>query len=147
MTLLAAKNRRNRRRASPLKLAIKIYTAEYVPLRSKIDGLARSGGETSAITNEKFDKDYRHVGSLYVPYRHVMRIAGVMDAEQQAQLPQAQQQMAEFEAQMPESQRQMIMNTMGSQLEMMKSSLPNTCDYLPEFVGRELLRRDVGPAP
>jgi hypothetical protein len=53
-----------------------------------------------------------------------MRIAGVMDAEQQAQMQQAQQQMTELEAQMqqmPESQRQMIMNAMGPQLEMMKN--------------------------
>jgi hypothetical protein len=53
-----------------------------------------------------------------------MRIAGVMDAEQQAQMQQAQQQMTELEAQMqqmPESQRRMIMNTMGPQLEMMKN--------------------------
>jgi hypothetical protein len=101
-----------------------IDTAEYVPLRSKIDGLARSGGETRAITIEKLDRDYRRVGSLYVPYQQVMRIAGVMDAEQQAQMQQAQQQMTELEAQMqqmPESQRRMIMNTMGPQLEMMKN--------------------------
>jgi hypothetical protein len=101
-----------------------VDSAEYVPLRLKMDGTATQAGETRAIVIEKLDRDYRRVGSLYVPYRQVMRIAGVMDAEQQAQMQQAQQQMTELEAQMqqmPESQRQMIMNAMGPQLEMMKN--------------------------
>lgn len=58
-----------------------------------------------------------------MPHRQVVRIAGMMDAEQEAQMREAQQQMAEFELQMqqmPESQRQMMMNMMGPQMEMMK---------------------------
>lgn len=104
-------------------LSLWIDSTEYVPLRLKLDGTATSDGETRAITIEKHDEDYRRVGSLYVPYRQVMRIAGVMDAEQKAQMQEAQQQMAELERQMqemPESQRNMIMSSMGPQLEMMK---------------------------
>jgi hypothetical protein len=100
-----------------------VDSTDYVPLRLKMEGTATQGGETRAIVIEKLDQDYRRVGSLYVPYRQIMRIAGVMDAEQEAQMQEAQQQMAELERQMqqmPESQRQMIMNTMGPQLEMMK---------------------------
>jgi hypothetical protein len=100
-----------------------IDAAEHVPLRMSMDGTATSGGETRAITIEKHDQDYRRVGSLYMPYRQVVRIAGIMDAEQEAQMHEAQQQMAEFEVQMqqmPESQRQMMMKMMGPQMEMMK---------------------------
>jgi hypothetical protein len=100
-----------------------IDAAEYVPLRMSMDGTATSGGETRAITIEKHDRDYRQVGSLYMPYRQVVRIAGMMDAEQEAQMREAQQRMAELEVQMqqmPESQRQMMMNMVGPQMEMMK---------------------------
>ncbi len=102
-----------------------IDAQEYVPLRTKIDGIAKSGGESRPITIEKFDSDYRTVSGsrMYEPYRQVMRMSGVMDAEQQAQMAEAQQKMAEMEQQlqqMPPAQRQMVMNQMGPQMAMMK---------------------------
>lgn len=48
---------------------------------------------------------------------------GVIDAEQQKQLQEAQQQMAEFEremASMPAAQREMMQRMMGPKIEMMK---------------------------
>lgn len=100
--------------------------SEYVPLRTKIDGVATSEGKTRPIAIERFDRDYRKVpGSrMYEPYRHVMRISGVMGPEEQQQMREAQAQMAEMEQQlaaMPEGQRQMIMRQMGPQMQMMKS--------------------------
>jgi hypothetical protein len=101
-----------------------VDTAEYVPLKFRMEGVATSEGEQRELVIEKEDQDYRHVGSLYLSYRQVMRIAGMMNAEQEAQMREAQQQMAQMEqqmAQMPESQRQMMMNMMGPQIEMMRT--------------------------
>ncbi len=100
-----------------------IDTEEYVPLRLKMDGVLTSGGESRPLTIEKHDQDYRRVGSLFMPYRQVMRIAGIMDAKQRAEMQEAQEQLAEFEKQMasmPESQRQMMENMMGPQIEMVR---------------------------
>lgn len=101
-----------------------VDTAEYVPLKFRMEGVATSGNEQRELVIEKEDQDYRRVGSLYLSYRQVMRIAGMMNAEQEAQMLEAQQQMAQMEqkmAQMPESQRQMMMNMMGPQIEMMRT--------------------------
>jgi len=53
----------------------------------------------------------------------VMRISGMMDAKQQAEMAEAQKKMAEFEKQMaamPASQRQMMQQMMGPQLDSMR---------------------------
>ena len=98
---------------------------EYVPLRTKIDGVASSGAESRPVTIEKFERDYRQVAGsrMYQPYAQQMRMSGVLDAQQKAQMAEAQAQMAEMEkqlAQMEPAQRQMVMNQMGPQLDMMK---------------------------
>lgn len=103
-----------------------IDSSEYVPLRTKMDGIAKSRGETRPITIERHDGNYRKVqGSrMYEPYRQVMRMSGVLSPEQQQEVREAQKQMAEMEQQlasMPEGQRQMIMRQMGPQMQMMKS--------------------------
>lgn len=97
----------------------------YVPLRFKMEGVAESGGETRPMVIEKQDMAYEKVpgSEMYEPRRHVMRIGGVMNAEQEKQMQEAQQKMAEFEEQMkqmPAAQRDMIMRQMGPQMEMMK---------------------------
>jgi hypothetical protein len=61
---------------------------------------------------------------MYEPHRQVMRLAGVMNPEQQQEMRDAQAKMADFEkqlAEMPEGQRQMVMKQMGPQLDMMRS--------------------------
>jgi hypothetical protein len=98
---------------------------EYVPLRSKTDGTATSGRESRPMVIESFHSDYRKVAGsrMYEPYRRVMRIAGVLSPEQQAEMREAQGQMADLDkqlAQMPESQRQMVLKQMGPQLETMR---------------------------
>ncbi len=99
---------------------------EYVPLKTKIDGVAARGAETTPITIEMENQDYRSVpdSNMYEPYKRVMRLGGIMDAEQQKQMAEAKQKMAEFEtqlAQMPAAQRKMIMHQVGPQMEMMRS--------------------------
>lgn len=98
----------------------------YVPLNMKMDVIATEDGESRPMTMEQQSLDYRTVpgSGLYESYRQVSRISGVINAEQEAQMRQAQQQMAEFEKQMeqmPAAQRDMIMRQMGPQMEMMKS--------------------------
>jgi len=100
---------------------------DYVPLRLKMDGILREGGESRPISIERHDQDYRRVpgcGSLNHPFRTVMTISGMMTAEQEAQMREAQVQMAEMEKQlqqMPAAQRDMVMRQMGPQMQMMKT--------------------------
>lgn len=101
-------------------------SSEYVPLRTKIDGVATSQGKTRPITLERIDGDYRRVtgSKMYEPYRQVMRIAGALSPQEQREMREASSKIAEMEqklAEMPESQRQMVMQQMGPQMQMMKT--------------------------
>jgi hypothetical protein len=103
-----------------------VDAAEYVPLRTRIDGVATADGQSRPVTIENLERDYRTVAGsrMYEPYARVMRMTGMLDDAQRAEMAKAQQQMAETErklAQMPPAQRQMVMNQMGPQLEMMRS--------------------------
>ncbi len=98
---------------------------EYVPLRMKIEGSLTIDGETKPMTIENSQTDYRIVpgSKMYESHKQTMKISGMMTAEQEAQMIEAQQKMADFEKQMesmPASQRQMMENMMGPQLEMMR---------------------------
>jgi hypothetical protein len=103
-----------------------VDAAEYVPLRTRIEGVATADGQSRPVTIENLERDYRTVAGsrMYEPYARVMRMTGMLDDAQRAEMAKAQQQMAETErklAQMPPAQRQMVMNQMGPQLEMMRS--------------------------
>jgi len=103
-----------------------IDSDEHVPLRMKMDGVLKSGDETRPMTIDNLSSDYRTVpgSNMYEPYKRTTKISGLMDAAQEAEMREAQQQMAEFEkelASMPASQRAMMENMMGSQLETMRN--------------------------
>lgn len=107
-------------------MSLWIDTKEYVPLRMKVDGMLTSGKETKPISIESFQTDYRIVpgSKMYEPYKQVMKISGMMDAAQEAEMREAAEKMADFEKQMasmPASQRQMMEKMMGPQLEMMRT--------------------------
>ena len=108
------------------RLDLAVDAVEYVPLRLTMHGTLRDGGETRAVTIERHDQDYRRVqgcGDLYRPFRTVVRISGIMSAEQQAQMQEAQAKLEEFDIQlqsMPAAHRNMIMRQMGPQMEMMR---------------------------
>jgi hypothetical protein len=111
--------------------------AEYVPLRLKMDGRMTADGQTTPVTIELLELDYRAVDGLYLSHRQVMRISGMMQAlstdprqkkkmeKMQKDLAKAKVQMAEMERQlasMPPAQRRMIenqMNKMRAQVDMM----------------------------
>jgi hypothetical protein len=103
-----------------------IDAREYVPLRMTMEGTLTADGQTRPMTIENIQTDYRTVpGSrMYESYRQVMKISGMMDPAQEAEMRKAAKQMAEMEKQMasmPASQRKMMESMMGPQLEMMKS--------------------------
>ncbi|NBC22213.1 MAG: hypothetical protein GVY21_01920 [Gammaproteobacteria bacterium] len=103
-----------------------IDTEHYVPVKTTMTGKLTSNGETRPVTIEKIDGDYRSVpgSSLYEPYRQVVKMEGMMDPAQQAEMREAQAQMAEMEQQlasMPESQRAMMERMMGPQLETIRN--------------------------
>jgi hypothetical protein len=103
-----------------------IDSQECVPLRLRMAGTMTSEGETRPVVMERVSTDYRVVAGskMYEPYRQVMRMKGVMTAEQEREVAQAQAQLADMEkqlAQMPAEQRNMIMQRMGPQLAAMKS--------------------------
>ena len=99
----------------------------YVPLKMQMDGVARDGREARQMRIEREDMAYRAVsgcGSMYEPQRSVMRISGILNAQEQAEMAEAQQKLAEFETQMasmPQAQRDMIMRQMGPQMELMRN--------------------------
>jgi len=103
-----------------------VDTSEFVPLRLKMEGVARSGKEKTKMIIEKLDADYRTVpgSNMYEPYRQVMRIAGVLSPQQEKEMRGAMEQMAELEQQlesMPASQRAMMERMIGPQLEMARN--------------------------
>lgn len=87
----------------------------------------RDNGETRNIFIQRDDKDYQSVpgcGGMLKPFRSVMSMGGVLSPQEQAQLKEAGQKMAEFEQQMasmPANQRAMMEKMMGPQMEMMKN--------------------------
>lgn len=98
----------------------------YVPLTTRIEGVATRGTEITPISIAMASQDYRSVPNshMYEPYRRVMRLGGMMDAEQRKEMAEAKRKMAEFETQltqMPAEQRKMIMNRMGPQMKMMRN--------------------------
>ncbi len=106
-------------------VSVWIDSSAYVPLRTVIDGVATSAGNSRPVTIEKIDADYRSVpGSrMYQPYRQRVRMQGTLTPEQERQMAEAKQQLAQAEQQieqMQPAQRQMMMNQMGPQLEMMR---------------------------
>jgi hypothetical protein len=108
-------------------LRLAVDADKNVPLRMEIEGVMTNGGESRQVTMVREDSDYRTVpgcGAMYKPFRSVMRMAGMMSAEEQAEMRKAQAQMADMEKQlagMPPEQREMLMRQMGPQMKMMKS--------------------------
>ncbi len=98
----------------------------YVPLKYQVDGIATQDGESRNISIGREDLEfqtYPGCGDVREPSKSIMRMAGIMSPEEQAQMAEASVKMAEFEQQMasmPPAQREMIMRQMGPQLEMMR---------------------------
>jgi len=100
----------------------------YVYTRRRFEGEMTSNGETRPFFLEKDFNDYRIVpnsnNSLYEPYHHILRMGGILDAAERAEMQEAKAKLDEFEAQlasMPASQRQMMEKMMGDKLEQFRT--------------------------
>ncbi len=96
----------------------------YVPLKMQFDGIVDDAGNKREMRIERENGGYGTVdgcGSMYEPVRSVMRMSGVLNAREQAEMKEAQKKLEEFKAQMsslPQAQQDMIKRQMGSQMEM-----------------------------
>ena len=98
---------------------------DLVTLKMRMDGFITQDGESRQMFIERLDRDYRNVpGSrMIMPYKTILRMGGMMTAEQQAEMEEASKQLADLERQMasmPPDQRQMMESMMGPQIEMMR---------------------------
>ncbi|MGE0623172.1 MAG: peptidoglycan-binding domain-containing protein [Pseudomonadales bacterium] len=104
-----------------------VDTLEYVPLSMKMNGTMTSRDGTSQVMSLTTSQtDYRKVpgSSMYESYRQVMNMSGVLTPQQEAEMAEAQKQLAEFEKQkasMTPQQLAMMESMMGPQLKMMES--------------------------
>ena len=98
-----------------------------VVVRQRLEGTAESDGAPRDFFMEIAFSDFRNppgCGAMIEPYRRVMRMGGILDETQTAELEEARAQLAEFEQQlasMPAQQRQMMERMMGSQMDMMRN--------------------------
>jgi hypothetical protein len=103
-----------------------IDEARLAELKFRFEGTMEDGNESRDFFVEAVNSDFRNppgCGDMYEPYRRVMRMGGMLDDAQMAEMAEARAQLAEFDAQMaalPAEQRQMMERLMGSQMEMLR---------------------------
>jgi len=106
--------------------SIWIDPVNLVIVKHRFEGTATGQGQSRDFFVETISSDFRTppgCGEMYEPYRRVMRMGGMLDDAQMAEMEQARVQLAEFEQQMaamPAQQRQMMERMMGSQMETMR---------------------------
>ena len=98
---------------------------KYVPLKLRIDGSAVQEGKPRDVFIERLDQDYRTVpdSKLYMPYRSVLRMHGVLGRKEQKQMEDARRQVADLEKQLAEmspQERAMVESMVGPQIEMLR---------------------------
>ena len=98
---------------------------KHVPLKMRMEGVATRDGKSREIFIERLDQDYRMVpdSKLYMPYRSMVRMHGVLGADEQKQMEDARRQLAEFDqqlAEMPPEQRAQVERMAGSQIAMLR---------------------------
>jgi len=101
-----------------------VDTETYVPLDMKfnIEG-AEQGKPPKTMTIERISTDYRQIGTMYEPFKEVMRIGGGQDGKQVAELEKARREMEKLKRKlesMPPQQKAMVMQMMGPQLKTME---------------------------
>lgn len=106
-------------------ISLWIDAEKYVPLKMRMEGVARQGKNSREIVIERLDQNYRTVpkSKLYMPYRNIVRMQGVMTPEQQKQMADARKQLDDFDrqlAEMPPDQRAQVERMAGSQMAMLR---------------------------
>lgn len=106
-----------------------IDTEEYVLLKHRVEGQAKAGRQSREFFIETVQSDFRHpagCGEMYEPYRRVMRMGGMLDESQMAEMEEARRQLEEFDRQvaaMPAEQREMVESMMAGQMEQARGLL------------------------
>jgi peptidoglycan hydrolase-like protein with peptidoglycan-binding domain len=98
---------------------------KHVPLKMRMEGVATRDGKSREIFMERLDQDYRTVpdSKLYMPYRSMVRMHGILGDDQQKQMEDARRQLADFDkqlAEMPPEQRAQVERMAGSQIAMLR---------------------------
>ncbi|MBT8480122.1 MAG: peptidoglycan-binding protein [Deltaproteobacteria bacterium] len=106
-------------------ISLWIDAAKHVPLKMRMEGVAKQGKSAREIVIERLDEDYRTVpgSKLYMPYRNLMRMEGVLSPEQEKQMQDARRQLDDFDKQlaaMPPGQRAQVERMAGSQMAMLR---------------------------
>ena len=98
---------------------------KHVPLKLRMEGVATQDGKSREVFIERLDQDYRAVpgSKLYMPYRNLVRMHGVLGADEQKQMEDARRQLAELDQQLAEmspEQRAQVEGMAGSQIAMLR---------------------------
>jgi peptidoglycan hydrolase-like protein with peptidoglycan-binding domain len=106
-------------------ISLWIDAEKYVPLKLRMDGVATQDGKSREVFIERLDQDYRTVpgSKLYMPYRNLVRMHGVLSADQQKQMEEARKQLADFDKQlaaMSPEERARVERMAGSQIAMLR---------------------------
>ncbi len=106
-------------------ISLWIDAQKYVPLKMRMEGVAREGKNSREIVIERLDESYRTVpgSKLYMPYRNIVRMQGVLTPEQKKQMEDARKQLDDFDkqlAEMPPDQRAQVERMAGSQMAMLR---------------------------
>jgi hypothetical protein len=132
----------------PTGAGLWIDTETGAILKHRVDGTVTADGQTRKVFIESERSDFRNVAGsdMYEPYRRVMRMGGMLDKTQMAEMEQARKQLAEFDEQMasmPASQRAMLENMMGGQMDALRSmSQSGTIEYV-EVIKEILVNPDL----
>ncbi|MEE4161024.1 MAG: peptidoglycan-binding domain-containing protein, partial [Woeseiaceae bacterium] len=107
-------------------VSVWIDSADYVTLKTRIDGIMTEGGEQRPVVMEQSSADFRTVpgSDMYEPYRQTVTMSGMLSEADKAQMAEAEEQLAEAERQMasmPPDQRAMVEQMMGGQMDMLRS--------------------------
>lgn len=85
-------------------ISLWIDAEKHVPLKMRMEGVAKQKRESREIFMERLDLDYRTVpgSKLYMPYRSVVRMQGILGPDQQKQMEDARKQLDDLDKQLAE---------------------------------------------
>lgn len=106
-------------------ISLWIDAEKLVPLKMRMEGVAKNGESSREIFIERLDQHYRTVpgSNLYMPYRNMVRVHGMLSPEQQEQMEDARKQLADFDRQLAEmspEQRAQVERMSGSQIALLR---------------------------
>ena len=105
----------------------------------RIEGTMIAGGQSRGFFVEIHNVDFRNppgCGELIEPYKRIVRMGGILDEAQMAQIRQANEQLSELEtklAEMPAEQRSMMQSMLGDQMETLRGMADDgTLEHIQE---------------